>query len=52
MTPAASVSGFYLAHPDSQYFNVGKIGEDQVADLADRSGVAVSELRRWLGPNL
>jgi 5-methyltetrahydrofolate--homocysteine methyltransferase len=52
MTPAASVSGFYLAHPDSQYFNVGKIGEDQVADLAARSGVAVGELKRWLGPNL
>lgn len=52
MTPAASVSGFYLAHPDSQYFNVGKVGEDQVADLAARSGVAVGELKRWLGPNL
>ncbi len=52
MTPAASVSGFYLSHPDSSYFNVGKIGEDQVEDLAARSGVAVSELRRWLGPNL
>ncbi len=52
MTPAASVSGFYLSHPDSSYFNVGKIGEDQVEDLAERSGVAVSELRRWLGPNL
>jgi 5-methyltetrahydrofolate--homocysteine methyltransferase len=52
MTPAASVSGFYLAHPDSQYFNVGKIGEDQVDDLAARSGVDASELKRWLGPNL
>ncbi|MDQ7746080.1 methionine synthase [Hydrogenophaga pseudoflava] len=52
MSPAASVSGFYLAHPDSQYFNVGKIGEDQVADLAARSGVAATELKRWLGPNL
>lgn len=52
MTPAASVSGFYLAHPESQYFNVGKIGEDQVADLAARSGVDAGELRRWLGPNL
>jgi len=52
MTPAASVSGFYLAHPDATYFNVGKIGDDQVADLAARSGVDASELRRWLGPNL
>ncbi|WP_084383136.1 methionine synthase [Hydrogenophaga flava] len=52
MSPAASVSGFYLAHPESTYFNVGRIGEDQVADLAARSGVAASELKRWLGPNL
>jgi 5-methyltetrahydrofolate--homocysteine methyltransferase len=52
MTPAASVSGFYLAHPDSTYFNVGKVGDDQVADLAARSGVPVDELKRWLGPNL
>ncbi|MCB2017630.1 MAG: methionine synthase, partial [Hydrogenophaga sp.] len=52
MTPAASVSGFYLAHPASTYFNVGKIGEDQVADLAARSGVVADELRRWLGPSL
>lgn len=52
MSPAASVSGFYLAHPESTYFNVGRIGEDQVADLAARSGVAVSELKRWLGTNL
>ena len=34
MTPAASVSGFYIGHPDSTYFNVGKIGEDQLQDLA------------------
>lgn len=52
MTPAASVSGFYLAHPASTYFNVGKIGDDQVEDLAARSGVDVAELKRWLGPNL
>ena len=52
MTPAASVSGFYLAHPESTYFNVGKLGDDQVEDLAQRSGVAASELRRWLGANL
>ncbi|MBU3647126.1 MAG: methionine synthase, partial [Limnohabitans sp.] len=38
MTPAASVSGFYLAHPEAQYFNVGRIGEDQVQDLAQRQG--------------
>jgi len=52
MTPAASVSGFYLAHPASTYFNVGKIGDDQVEDLAARSGVDVADLKRWLGPNL
>ena len=52
MTPAASVSGFYLGHPQATYFNVGKIGEDQAQDLADRSGVARDELQRWLAPNL
>jgi 5-methyltetrahydrofolate--homocysteine methyltransferase len=52
MTPAASVSGFYLAHPQSTYFNVGKIGDDQVDDLAARSAVARNELQRWLAPNL
>jgi 5-methyltetrahydrofolate--homocysteine methyltransferase len=52
MTPAASVSGFYLGHPESTYFNVGKVGDDQVADLASRSGVAESELRRWIGTGL
>ncbi len=52
MTPAASVSGFYLAHPEATYFNVGRIGEDQVKDLAQRQGVAVKDLERLLAPNL
>jgi len=52
MTPAASVSGFYIAHPQAQYFNVGKVGEDQVQDLATRSGQTVAELQRLLAPNL
>ena len=52
MTPAASVSGFYIAHPQAQYFNVGKVGDDQVQDLASRSGVQVQELQRLLAPNL
>ena len=52
MTPAASVSGFYLGHPESTYFNVGKVGDDQVADLAARSGVEEVELRRWMGTGL
>ncbi|BDT69917.1 methionine synthase [Comamonadaceae bacterium OS-1] len=52
MLPAASVSGFYLGHPDSAYFNVGKIGEDQLKDLAQRRGVAEADLQRLLAPNL
>ena len=52
MTPAASVSGFYLAHPQASYFNVGRIGEDQVQDLAQRQGVEVKDLQRLLAPNL
>jgi 5-methyltetrahydrofolate--homocysteine methyltransferase len=52
MTPAASVSGFYLSHPDSRYFSVGRIGEDQVVDLAQRRGAEVRELQRLLAPNL
>ena len=52
MTPAASVSGFYLSHPDSAYFNVGKIGADQVDDLARRRGAARDEVERLLAPNL
>lgn len=52
MSPAASVSGFYLSHPDSTYFNVGRIGDDQLQDLARRRGAAVEELQRLLAPNL
>ncbi|MBF0248573.1 MAG: methionine synthase, partial [Alphaproteobacteria bacterium] len=52
MLPAASVSGFYLAHPKASYFGVGKIGRDQVADYAKRKGVTVEEAEKWLAPNL
>ncbi len=52
MTPASSVSGWYLNHPDSKYFGVGKLGRDQVEDYAGRKGWAVSEAERWLGPYL
>ncbi|MDQ1258981.1 MAG: 5-methyltetrahydrofolate--homocysteine methyltransferase [Pseudomonadota bacterium] len=52
MAPAASVSGFYLGHPQSTYFSVGKIGEDQLADMAQRRGMDEAELRRLLAPNL
>jgi 5-methyltetrahydrofolate--homocysteine methyltransferase len=52
MTPAASVSGFYLAHPDAAYFNVGRIGDDQLADWAARCGLSDAEARRALAPLL
>jgi 5-methyltetrahydrofolate--homocysteine methyltransferase len=52
MMPAASVSGFYLSHPASVYFNVGRIGEDQLQDQARRRGAEVAQLQRLLAPNL
>jgi 5-methyltetrahydrofolate--homocysteine methyltransferase len=52
MAPAASVSGFYFSHPESTYFSVGRIGEDQVQDLARRRGADVAQLQRLLAPNL
>ncbi len=52
MYPAAAVSGFYFSHPDSKYFGLGKIEKDQIEDLAHRKGMEVSELERWLRPNL
>ena len=52
MTPAASVSGFYLAHPEARYFNVGRIGEDQLADWAGRTGTPPDLARRLLAPAL
>ena len=52
MLPAASVSGFYLAHPQSVYFNVGKVAEDQLTDLARRRDMQPAELKRLVGANL
>ena len=52
MTPAASVSGFYLSHPESSYFNVGKIGDDQLEDMVRRRGIDAAELKRLVGSNL
>ena len=52
MMPAAAVSGFYLAHPESRYFSVDKIGQDQLEDMAQRRGVEKEFLQRWLAPNL
>jgi 5-methyltetrahydrofolate--homocysteine methyltransferase len=50
MWPGSSVSGLYFAHPESKYFAVGKLGKDQIEDLAKRKGKSVSEMERWLGP--
>jgi len=52
MFPAASVSGWYFSHPESCYFGLGKIGEDQVKEYARRKGMTVEEIERWLKPNL
>ena len=52
MTPASSVSGLYFGHPEARYFAVGPIGKDQVEDYAKRKGVALSEMEKWLQPNL
>jgi 5-methyltetrahydrofolate--homocysteine methyltransferase len=50
MWPGSSVSGLYFAHPESKYFAVGKLGKDQVEDLARRKNFSVAEMERWLGP--
>ena len=50
--PAASVAGFYLAHPEAHYFAVGKIGRDQLQDWAQRSGMPIGEAEKWLAPLL
>ena len=52
MVPTAAVSGLYFSHPDSRYFAVGKINKDQVIDYAERKGMPLAEIERWLGPNL
>ena len=52
MFPAASVSGYVLAHPEAHYFAVGRLGRDQVADYARRKGMPLHEAERWLAPNL
>ncbi|MBK7999830.1 MAG: methionine synthase, partial [Verrucomicrobia bacterium] len=50
MYPGASVSGLYFAHPDSKYFAVGKLGKDQIEDLAKRKNFTIAEAEKWLGP--
>ncbi len=52
MWPGSSVSGFYFAHPQARYFQLGKIDRDQVEDYARRKGMSLAEAERWLGPNL
>ncbi|AIJ44324.1 5-methyltetrahydrofolate-homocysteine methyltransferase [Comamonas testosteroni TK102] len=52
MNPASSVSGYYIGNPEAAYFNVGQIGEDQLADMARRRAMDIEELRRYLAPNL
>ena len=52
MLPASSVSGLYFSHPQSDYFSIGKIGEDQVKDYARRKGMGIDILKRWLSTHL
>jgi 5-methyltetrahydrofolate--homocysteine methyltransferase len=52
MYPASAVSGWYFSHADAQYFNVGKIDKDQLADYAERKGIALAEAERWLAAHL
>ena len=52
MNPPASVCGWYIAHPNSHYFGLGKIGKDQLEDYAIRKGMSISEAEKWLRPNL
>ena len=52
MYPAAAVSGWYFAHPESRYFGIGKLGKDQVKDYSERRGESIEENEKWLAPNL
>jgi 5-methyltetrahydrofolate--homocysteine methyltransferase len=52
MYPAAAVCGWYFSHPQSVYFGVGKIQQDQLTDYASRKGMAVDDIARWLSPIL
>ena len=52
MAPASSVCGFYFAHPEAQYFNVGLVGRDQVEAYAAQKGMPVEVVERWLVPRL
>ena len=52
MWPAASVSGYYFAHPQAKYFGLGKIEQDQVKDFAERKSIKLEEAQKWLAPNI
>lgn len=52
MYPAASVSGYYFSHPEARYFGLGKIDKDQVEEYAERKGMKVTDVEKWLAPNL
>ena len=52
MLPAASVAGWYFSHPASTYFGIGRIDRDQAQDYANRNGLTLHEVERWLGPVL
>ena len=52
MLPTAAVSGYYFSHPQSQYFVVGRVSKEQVADYARRKGVEIAQVERWLASNL
>ncbi len=52
MVPTAAVSGLYFSHPDARYFAVGKLNSDQVTDYAERKGMSLTEIERWLAPYL
>ena len=52
MLPASSVSGYYFSHPESKYFGLGKIGKDQVSEYAERKGMTITQIEKWLAPVL
>ena len=52
MWPAASVSGYYFSNPESKYFGLGKIKDDQLLDYSKRRNISVEKARKWLNPNL
>ena len=52
MWPAASVSGYYFSNPESKYFGLGKIKDDQLSDYSKRRNICIEKARKWLNPNL